>query len=313
MVQNESVTADTQPSYDLPVSPISHLLLTLKFAQNLANTQATLANILAMLDCVDVAYKGSSIVTVSGADLFAVNILVNKFRTWGVNAKGDDNELRSFTWAVPFGRRLYNPGECYPGVKKGELVIQVSYASSFTNIDGVSLQLESVELPGAAASRFLKVTTKCKTPEATGQCDIGLPIGNKISDVILFGTTIPAADAATRTIQNVEIRKSNSEHQYCKTNFETLHNMAGRIGGLPGDWGSHIHQCDGAAYAQYMDISAVKQADHPLAHYLHLPFDIHGDGEFGLDTSGAESLVVRIDAGDTEAIRCLPCELVAAG
>ena len=121
IVPDESVTADTSPDWDLPVSPLSHCLVTVKFAQNVADTQLAFENIAAMINKLEVLYKGSGVFSTNGLDMLAVGLLVCDFESWGINAKGDDNEVRSFTFLVPFGRQLYSPVECYPPTARGEL------------------------------------------------------------------------------------------------------------------------------------------------------------------------------------------------
>ena len=313
VVPNESVTAGTSPSYDMPVSPLSHCLVTVKFAQNLANTQMAFANIAAMISKLEVLYKGTGVFSTNGLDMLAVGLLVCDFESWGINALGDDNELRSFTFLVPFGRQLYSPVECYPSTSRGELIMQVTWAASFTEIDGVSLLVEAIELPEARPERFLKVTSSAVTPSKTGDFDVELPIGNKISDIVLWGTTIPTAAVATKTIQEIEIRKNNSEYMYSRAFFETLHNMSGRLRPAPGYWASHVHQADAAAYAQYMDTGAVKPSNHILSNHLLVPFDVRRDGVHILQTEGATSLCIRIDAGDMQPVRVIPCEVEAIG
>lgn len=311
VVPNETVTANTSPNYDLPVSPLSHLLVTLKFAQNIANTQLAFANIAAMIDKLEVAYKGSSVFNTNGIDMLAVGLLVCEFESWGINAVGDDNELRSFTFLVPFGRQLYSPVECYPSQSRGELVMQITWASSFMEIDGVVLQVEAVEMPDAHPERFLKVTSSSVAPTKTGEYDIELPIGNQISDVVLWGTTIPSVDTATTTIEQIEIRKNNSEFMYTKSYFETLHNMMGRLRAAPGYWANHVHQLDEAAYAANMDTLGVKPSNHILANHLLVPFDVRRDGMHMLQTSDAKDLNIRITAGDLNPVRVIPCEVQA--
>jgi len=313
VVPNESVTANTSPSYDLPVSPLSHLLVTVKFAQNVANTQLSFANIAAMINKLEVLYKGSGVFSTSGLDMLAVGLLVCEFESWGINTLGDDNELRSFTYLVPFGRQLYSPVECYPSTSRGELVVQITWASSFTEIDGVSLQIEGVELPDAHPERFLKVTSSAVTPTKTGDFDVELPIGNQISDIVLWGTTIPTADTATTTIQEIEVRKNNSEFMYSRSYFETLHNMMGRLRAAPGYWAKHKHQTDAAAYAQYADTTSVKPDNHILSNHLLVPFDVRRDGVHILRTDDAKDLNIRINAGDLNPVRVIPCEVVSIG
>lgn len=311
VVQDETIVAGGSPSYDLPVSPLSHLLLTIKFCQNLANDVLAFANIAAMLTKVEVLYKGSAVTSLSGIDLLACGLLVCDFESWGVNVIGTDSEERSLTFLVPFGRQLYSPVECYPSQSRGELVMQVTWAGSFTNIDTGRLQVEAVELPDAHPERFLKMTTSHVTFVGTTEQDIELPIGNQISDIVLWGTTIPSGATTTRTIAKLEIRKNNSEYMYSNTNFETLHNMAGRLRAAPGYWASHTHRLVEAAYAQWDDTSPVTPENHILSNHLLVPFDVRRDGVHILRTDDANDLSVRITPDVAAAVRMIPCEIVA--
>ena len=313
VAQNEAVTAGTVVSYDLPVSPMSFVVLTLKFLQNLANTQILIANIMAALSKVETLYKGQAINSMSGLDLGALNAHILGFVPWAVNYMGDNDNVLSYSWIVPFGRTPYSPNEAFPATKRGELVLQITYPAAFTNIDAVHCQVESVELPEASPSQFIKATTLVGTPAATGQFDVSLPIGNVISDLLLWGTTIPAAGVTTRTITDLQVRKGNKEIFFSKANFESLHAIQGLFANMPVQFGSHIHQIDGAAFAQYMDTSAVKAANHMFPNHLHVALDVLGDGSYALETADATSLCVRVTAGDTNALRVIPVEIVKVG
>lgn len=310
LAHDEAVTAGTVATYDLPVNPLSHVLLTLKFAQNLANDSLAFGNIPAMIDRIEVLYKGSAVFSMNGIDALACGIFVNGFESWGMNADGNDDDERSFTFLVPMTRILYSPRECFPATTRGELILQITYAAAFTDIDTVRAQIETVEIPGASPEQFIKQTTKAVTPSATGQLDIELPIGNDISELVLTGATIPAADADTATLNLLEILVDNVNKFYPESNIETIHNMAGRLRAAPGYWGYHVHRLDAANYAQWDDTSEAIPADHVINCHLHLPFDIFRDGNFALRTEGASDVVLRVDAGDTGAIRVIPVEIV---
>lgn len=190
-------------------------------------------------------------------------------------------------------------------------MLQTTWAASFTQIDTASLQVEAVELPDAHPERFLKMTTSQVTPSGTAEFDMELPIGNQISDIVLWGTTIPAANVATRTITKIQVRKNNSEYMYSQANFETLHNMMGRLRAAPGYWAEHIHQQDGGSFAQYQDSSAVKPGNHILSNHLLIPFDVRRDGVHILKTDDANDLNIRIKPDVAAAVRMIPCEVVA--
>ena len=310
LAHDEAVAVGTVISYDLPVNPLSHTLVTIKYAQNVANDKLLFSNVLAIISKIEVLYKGSAVFSMSGLDAYACGLLVNRFESWSMNEDGNDDDERAITILVPHTRTLYSPTECYPRTTRGELILQITYAAAFTNIDTTFAQIETVEIPNAAPEQFIKMTTLARTPTATGQLDIELPIGNEISELVLWGETIPAADADTSTLDKLEILVDNINHFYAESNIETIHNMAGRMFAAPGYHGFHVHRLTAAAFAQWDDTSPVIPADHVIAHHLHLPFDIFRDGRFALQTAGKSDVIVRIDAGDTGDIRVIPVEIV---
>jgi len=297
-------------SYDLPVNPLSHTLLTLKYAQDKVNDKLLFSNVLAILAKIEVLYKGSAVFSMSGLDAYACGLLVNRFESWSMNKDGNDDDERALTILIPHTRTLYSAAECFPRTTRGELILQVTYAAAFTDIDTVFAQFETVELPQASPEQFIKMTTLSRTPTATGQLDIELPIGNRISELVMWGETIPAGTADTATIDKMEILVDNINHFYSEANIETIHNMAGRMFDAPGYHGYHVHRLDQAAFAQWDDTTPAIPADHVISNHLHLPFDIFRDGVYALETAGRSDVIVRIDAGDTGDIRVIPVEIV---
>lgn len=312
LAHNEAVVAGTVISYDLPVNPLSHTLVTLKYAQNLADLSLEFSNALLMIGKVEVLYKGSAVFSMSGVDAFACGILVNNFESWSMNEAGDDSDERSLTLLIPMTRTLYSQRECFPRTTRGELILQITYASSFTQIDTVIAQIETVELPEAAPEHFIKMTTLTKTPAAAGQVDIELPIGNRLSELVLYGGTIPVGAADIATLSKMEILVDNINHFYSEANIETIHGMAGRLRAAPGYHGNHVHRLVGAIFAQYDDTSLVIPANHVIANHLHIPFDIFKDGDYALETAGKSDVVLRLDTDNTGAIRVIPVEIVKA-
>lgn len=313
LVQNETVTAGTVMSYDLPVNPLSHILMTLRFQQNKADLQMDWDNVDAMIAKVEVLYKGSAIYSSNGSDLEAVDNMLLGNEAWINNRLGADNEYTFLTFILPLGRKLYNPAECFPRSIRGELILQISYQAAFSEIDNVSAQFETIELPDASPSRFLRITTLSVTPTAAGEMDVELPIGNVLAAVIFFGTTIPLADANLQTLTYSQLLIDNMRHYFSHTNFECWRQLAAHKYKPPIAHGYHIHQIDGAAYAQYMDTSVVKYRNDRTLQHLMWDFDPTGDGLYLLNTQGFSDIVARLYAGDTSALRVLPCELVSVG
>ena len=303
---------NTVDNYDLPVNPLSHILIQLKMDLGTPAIDSV-PNFQKVFEClarIEVLYKGSAVYSLNGMDCFASGILVNGFESWAVNHVDEDDTEWCITFLVPMTRVLYSPLECFPRTTRGELILQITWGAAFTGFDIVNLQIETVELPDAAPVQFIKQTTKAVTPTATGQLDIELPIGNDISELVLWAETIPAGAVDTATLEMLEILVDNVNHFYPESNYNTIHNMAGRMRACPGYHGYHTHKLLAAAFAQGDQVSAPKPENHVIPNHLHLPFDIFRNGEYALKTAGASDVVLRVDAGDVGDIRCVPVEVV---
>lgn len=311
LAQDIPILLATPYTYDLPVNPLSHTLLTVSYVRTGAAAAALplIANTINQVARIEVLYKGSAIFTMSGWDAVAAGLYVADFVTWGVNMAGVALEECSFTFCIPHGRILYNPAECFPASTRGELTLQVTFAVAGPDVTSSIQQIETIELPAATPANFLKMTTLSVAIPATGILDVPLPIGNPISDLVLWGATIPAGVATDRTLHQLQVLVDNKMSHYGLTNYETHHNMAGRLRAAPGYWGSHTH------YTVTTTISSQNiPSNHLLACYSHLPFDIFKDGAFALQTKGKSDVVLRVNTRFAVAIattaRVIPCEIV---
>lgn len=314
LCQDIPIVLATPYSYDLPVNPLSHVLVTSSFVRTAAAAAGVplLVNTINQLARIEVLYKGSAVFSMSGWDAVAAGLYIADFESWGINTSGIIAEECSFTWCIPMGRVLYDPKECFPRSTRGELTIQLTWVVTGADITSQLMQVETVELPDASPSQFLKMTTMSVAIPTTGTIDVPLPIGNPISDLVLWGATIPAGAVTNRTLHQLQILVNNKTSHYGLTNYETHHNMAGRLRAAPGFWGSHIHWCAAAPGLT----EAVIPCNHLLACYSHMPFDIFRNGEFALQTAGMSDVVLRINtrmAGAASTARVIPCEIVSAG
>lgn len=314
LAQDETVAAGSVVTYNLPINPMSHILLTPRFLNLTANTKATLANILATISKLEVLFRGQAIISLSGRDLFAYTTLLTGNYITLENVINLVNAARFASIVIPFGHSTFNPSECFPKTMKGELQLQVTYAASFTNITTVTMQIETIELPGAAPKQYLKATTLTKTPTATGDHDVDLPIGNTLLGCVLFSTTIPATTAYTTSIDQVKLLVDNMEKLYSRSNWESLHSFFAVLTSPPNAWSEKIHMENiNATYAQNADTNPEEQADTDLANYALLDCDPTRNGAYAIDTRGKSRVHLRITAGDTGLIRVVPIELVKVG
>lgn len=312
VVQDVTPAADGEVPYDLPVNSISHLNLTLKALNAGTNTKATLAQLLGALEKIEILHRGQAIHSYNGADLFALNCILLGHEPVQANIINTDNATRSLGLIIPMGRKLYNPAECFPPTKRGDLKINIKIDIADTGYDGVIFQIESTELLDASPARYLKVTTLTATPSATGEMDVALPIGNPYTGILLWGTTVPVGTAWTTTIDYAKLLADNVERYYAKANWESLHaDLILRCGACV-DWSEKIHlENTGASYAQNADTATEEVVKGDIENYALMDFDPALNDEFLLETSGLSELKLKINAGDTNALRALPMELVA--
>lgn len=312
MVHNVAVVAGTVATYDLPVNPLSHLFLTIKAARlaYAATDSPPFMSLPAILSRIEVLYKGSAVYSLSGIDCMASSLFVNDFETWGVNAHDlEDNEWAA-TLLVPLTRTLYSQDECFPRTTRGELILQLTYAAASAEWDNIRMQIESVELPGAPASQFIKQTTLSATPTANVPFDVPLPIGNDICDIILWQHQIQALTSDVAAIDKMEILVDNVNHFYPESFKETIQNMSGRKRAAPGYWGSHVHKTYVTPVVAGDPTGIVMPENHIIGCWMHMPFDIFKNGDYALKTAGASDINLRLDITAFGAIRIIPVEVI---
>ena len=313
LVQDDALAVSTVRTDDLPVNPVSVIFLTVRNLNNTADLD-NFSNILALLNQisrVEVLFQGSAIIAGSLRDIAALNGLWLGHAPMQTAAAIVDNDARSLTVPILLGRRPYWPMECFPAVRRGELQLQITSAAAQTGIDTLTLQIETVELPDAKPAHFLKYTTIAKTPSATGDHDVDLPIGNRLVGALLFGTTVPTGAALTASFGQLRLLLDNVEAYYARANWETLHNELARYVQESVAAGTYrVRENDAALYT----VDALTDGEHGQVgfwdNYAYLDFDPTHDDSYLLDTKGLARIHLRINADVADAIRILPVELV---
>lgn len=275
---------------DLPVNPLSHLIISLD-AYN-ATDEATLAEILAYINKVSVTYKGTTILSAESEDLYGVNCYLMKRRPVLYGKIATDNQLRCLSLIVPFGRTIFNPDECFPSTKKGELTLSLDMAAPATAADNGTVNIEAVELIDASPSKYLKTTMLTATaPGATGDNDIDLPIGNDIACIQIRMTTFTGASSHTFGVDMAKVLVDNVEKGY----------SAARAQCLLGDLINIIDTQHGTIAAQGSIL--------PL-NTVYLDYDPARNDNYLLQTAGKSSVKARLDMGVDEATYLTILELV---
>lgn len=311
LVQNRAESADRTFTEDLPVNPLSMLLVTLRGVVTESDTDAPLADILGTMPALGVSFRGQDLLRGSLADLAVLNAVVCGAAPWGTKPQDGDGETFAVTVPICFGRRPYLVKEALPAVRRGDLVLECQVDTVVSNVDLISVQIETVELLDETPEAYLKYTTAGHTFSSTGEEDVRLPIGNPLLGVLLQGTTIPAGTATTATWERLRLKVDNVEALYARANWDSLHGDLGRkLIGPTAFLQEHAHRFNGAA-AAYAQTTPPTRPAGVLEQYAYLDFDPLMDGSFMLETAGRADVVIHRDSGTADAGRYLPVELVA--
>ena len=275
---------------DLPTSPLSHLIISVS-GWNLTD-ETTLAEILAFMNTVKVSDAGRMIVNLQSEDLYGVNCYLYGHRPHFTSRVALDNQARTLGLIVPFGRRTFDPDECYPARKRGDLKLLMDMTVLATSIDNGVIDIEVVELPDASPSRYLKSSLKVVTaPGATGDNEVRLPIGNQIVALQVRMTTFPGAASHVYGVEDCTVLRSNKEYGYVGNVAQSL--VADGIFHVDGQSGTI------AASGEVLPDNTI-----------WLDFDPRKDGMYLMETVDASDLVLKLNMGVDETTFVTVLELV---
>ena len=319
--QTLTASADITP-VDLPVNPLSHLLLTIEGTAAVQTTTANyslLADFLAGITDLSVRHRGENIIQGSLADLMMMAAVLHGRMPFGTKLQGDGGAIRTMTFVLPFGRKPFWGEEAFPATTRGQLRFHMTAGAVQTAFTARRWALEAVELVEDNPSRYLKYTTLTRALTATGRQRVPLPLGNQLLKILLFDPTTEVADAADYAFQKVKILKDNVEQYYAESNWESLRaDLAWAVPGIHGMQG-HTHFMTAATLNQtaVADVAGTTEEEQyeknqvPTQYGL-LDFDPHSDGAYALDTAGVSTLDIDLNSDvSTGTVRFLPVELIS--
>ena len=314
--QTLTASADITP-VDLPVNPLSHLYLTLRATKNVAaqvtNLGRLMVPIIQQISDLSVRHRGENIIQGSLMDLAVMNALLCGIPPAVGEVSYADNAEQFVTIPLSFSRVPYWHEEAFPATQRGNLRFHMSAIALPTGYDAVQWGLEAVELIEDQPTRFMKYTTQTRTIAATGRQRIPLPIGNEILGILLFDPNDEIDLTISYAFGKIKLLKDNVEQYFAESNWESIReSTTRRLANYHGAWG---HQHGQAATDTDVGEEVQKIADRPPLQYGYLDFDPLKDGSFSLETAGASSLDLDINAdvaGDA-VVRALPVEMIAIG
>jgi len=276
---------------DLPVNPLSHLVITLE-GYNVGAVEETWADIIALINKITVVHRGTSIIDLESEDLAFLQTVLGMGMPMLTACTAADNQNRELTLIVPFGRTLFNPNECFKATRKGELQLHLNTTLPDDPLDNGIINIEAVELLDASPAQYMKSTLlSIAAPGGTGDNDVDIPIGNDIAKILLYSTTVPGAASHTWGINEAKVMVDNSEFGYVSTKAKCQKGLLSQFG-----LGKNH---DIALYGNVIP-----------DHYIMLDFDPTWNNEYILATAGKSSVKVRLNMGVNEAAKVIPIELV---
>lgn len=224
LIPDEAQAADGSPSFDLPVNPLSCVLLTVQALNETSQVDdySSLSALLSMITDVRISYRGASIIQGSLTDLAVIMAAMTGWGPQQSNKTSMDNDVRSITVPLLFGRRPYDAMECFPATRRGDLVMQLTVDVAVAGHDNLVLQAETIELLEAEPQRFTKITTTSKIHNAVSEHDIELPIGNDLLGVLLHGPVAPTGAARSASFGSLALEVDNVETIYSETRWESM-------------------------------------------------------------------------------------------
>lgn len=276
----------------LPTDPLSHLIITLDGYN--ATDEATLAELLGFLNNVQITDHGSAIFDMQSEDLYGIQAYLQRRLPEVTGRLATDNYTRSISLIAQFGRKLFNPDECYPARKSGDVILRLDTTVPATSWDNSTVEVDVVTLPGASPSHWLKQYRKAiAAPGATGDSEIDLNRGNELLACQIRMTTVPTTSSHTFGIDQIALLANNKEFQLAAADMMCLAGERALRIGAP-------------------DTSIAAQGLSPLNAIFWLDFDPHSDGAFAIKTGDFSRLHLKATYGVNEAQNLTFIERVAA-
>lgn len=300
---------------DLPVNPLSYLILTLAHTKNVAAQATTLGSgmipIIQQITDLSVRHRGENIIQGELQDLIVMNAAMHGTPPGTGEQAYADNQVQFVSILLSFSRMPYWHNEAFPATQRGNLRFHMTAGAISSLYDAASWALEAVELIEDEPTQFMKYTTQTRTIAATGRQRLPLPIGNDILGVLLFDPANETDATIEYAFGKIKIMKDNVEQYYAESNWESLRETLVRR--MPGGGQAWGHRHAQAAVDTIVGYPMNLNNGRPPLQYGYLDFDPLKDGSYSLETRGAASLDIDMsaDVAGNAVVRVIPLEIVS--
>jgi hypothetical protein len=317
VVQDQLIGADGVQIFDLPVNPLSAVLIALR-PLNDTGTLASFADYLDVCGAVNrvsVLYRGASVFSMSGRDVAALNYFRHGITPMSANEDNTNNERRCCVLPILLGRFAYDTRSCFPSSKRGELTIEVDFDIADTGYDGMRVSMEAIELIDAKPKEYERKASIARTWAATGQQDFDLPTGHRVRGLLLFGTTGFGGATPAPSWGRVELLLDSVQQGYASSDFEVAMTLGQLMGRQPPKYDDHRHivTTDGNAQTELATLAGpyFQGSSGGWENYAFLDLDPTRDDDFSLNTRSSSNFLLRSNVETADAVRVIPIEQVS--
>ncbi len=298
---------------DLPVNPLTLVLLNFELTNTAPAallTYSAIDDLLTNVTSVIIKHKGENIISGQLRDLAYINARIFGRKMHWDRLAQTSGGIRRITVPLGFGRKGYDPKECFPATSRGNLTLELTRGANPAGFSDVNLTVETVELIEADPEKYLKYTPQATTA-VVGQFEQTLPIGNPYVALAFFDTALATLDTATSSWGQVKLLKDNVEQYFPNSDAQTLAAYDAVAGwGSDPELASHVHQINDGAALSFSD-DPVIPVSQGFRGYFQMNFDPNGDGMYLLETAGAADIKLRAIGTSATAVRVTPVELVS--
>ncbi len=294
-------------TYELPVTPLSHIQLTLRIVNPTANADFPITSAWGNISRVTLTLRGTTLWDLTGEELFMVQNLLwpgsASFLRRSISATTSRFYL---TLNIPLSRKPYSPTVGLPSLERGALLLTIRTP---TVVGSPTLTITACGLEGATPTQVIRAVRMVTTVTAAGDYDVILaPAGHILG--FLFRDAGSPLTADTSVIKTLKLLRNGIEHGISSINRENLYNemlVAAPSFFSPSD---HLHiENTASSYTQ----NAVGLSQHLTDTFLSwggVMFDADGTLQNMLEYSSGDDIRIRGTATTTGELRVIPIELV---
>jgi hypothetical protein len=303
---NVTVTPGQTQSYDLPINPVSMILLTMRWQQAKTGPYSynMIDNILSIISKIDVTYRGRTLYSASGQDAVMMSRIISGAEPVVHNATDADSTIRMCTIPIALSPYLYSPDWASPASKRGELQLQITCATPPEEITDATYSAEVVELEAAEPKYYMQCTPHAVLPQATGNVDIDLPIGQDLCGIMLRADKVPDDDNDQCSIRSAALLIDNREEYISYASWAALRTHAQMR--APEMLGNTRHQHAIGTTDQGDWTTETILSTSYTQHYGYIDLIPCGMEDYILHTAGHSRIHLAIDCGDTSQIVAYP-------